>query len=135
MSAARLTMPASEPNVTPMLDVLLVLLIVFMAISVRLHRTIDAQLPQTCAAACAGSAAIVLEVLPGPEYRINRAPVARAALQRTLTGIFAGRPEKILQFAGHPGVNYQEIVTALDVARSAGVTVIGVAPKESYLGR
>jgi biopolymer transport protein ExbD len=118
-----------------MLDVLLVLLIVFMAISIRLHRTIDVQLPQACAASCEGGSPIVLEVLPGPEYRVNREPVARGALLRTLTDVYAARPEKILQFAGYPGVSYQDVVTSLDVARSAGVKVIGVAPKEGYLTR
>ena len=42
-------MPSAEPNVTPMIDVLLVLLIVFMLVAIRVHRTIDTQLPQTCA--------------------------------------------------------------------------------------
>lgn len=135
MSAAHVAVPACEPNITPMLDVLLVLLIVFMTISVQVYRTIDAQLPQQCSARCEGAASIVLEVLPGPEYRINRAPVARAALRHTLAAIYANRPEKIIQFAGHPGVSYQEVVTALDIAKGAGVKVIGVAPRASYLAR
>ena len=118
--------PASEINVTPMLDVLLVLLIIFLALSIRMHHTIDAVLPQPCAGACDAGQPIVLEILPGPSYRVNRAVVRREALRSYLAGIYDGRPEKILQVAGFPGVRYQDVVTAMDVARSAGVRVLSV---------
>jgi biopolymer transport protein ExbD len=120
--------PTSELNVTPMLDVLLVLLITFMAMALPVHHTIDAQLPQECAGACAGGSEIVLEVLPGPTYRVNRSPVPANDLATRLSAIYRDRPEKIIYVAGDRHVSYQEVITAMDVARSAGVRVLSVAP-------
>ncbi|HKW09763.1 MAG TPA: biopolymer transporter ExbD [Gemmatimonadaceae bacterium] len=133
MKVDRLAVSVSEMNVTPMLDVLLVLLVMFMVMSIRLHRTVDASLPVPCTGACGASAQIVLEVLPGPVYKINRVIVPTAALGDTIASIYASRPEKIMQVAGYPGVQYQDVVSAMDIARGAGVTVLGIAPRESYL--
>lgn len=69
-----------EPNVTPMLDVLLVLLIIFLTAVPWRKATMDAVLPQPCDGICGSNAQVVLEVLPGPTYRINRTPVTTEAL-------------------------------------------------------
>ena len=135
MSNEKSVAPASEMNVTPMLDVLLVLLIIFMAASIRVHLTMDGELPIACAGVCEGTNSIVLEVLPGPSYRINKAPVAPEALREKLVSIYAGRPEKIIQVAGHPGATYQDVINAMDVAKGAGVRVVGIAPRDAYLPR
>src|SRR4051812_39184865 len=123
--------PTSELNVTPMLDVLLVLLIIFMAMAVRMHHTIDTQLPQACVGACAGGSEIVLEILPGPTYRVNRSAIPANELAARLTAIFRDRPEKTMYVAGRRRVSYQDVITAMDVARSAGVRVLSVAPAET----
>ena len=125
--------PTSELNVTPMLDVLLVLLIIFMAMAVRMHHTIDAQLPDVCVGACAGGSQIVLEVLPGPTYRVNRSAVPANELAERLRAIYRDRPEKIIYVAGDRRVSYQDVITAMDVARTAGVRVLSVAPGGSDL--
>ena len=135
MSNEKPAVPASEMNVTPMLDVLLVLLIIFMAASIRVHLTMDGELPLACAGVCDGTSSIVLEVLPGPAYRINKAAVAPDALREKFLSIYAGRPEKIIQVAGYPGATYQDVVNAMDVAKSAGVRVVGIAPRDTYLPR
>jgi biopolymer transport protein ExbD len=127
------TIPSAEPNVTPMIDVLLVLLIVFMVVAIRVHRAIDTQLPQPCAGMCEGSEQIVLEILPGPSYRINQRAVPTSQLFATLEGIYRLRPEKVIEIAGHPGVRYDDVVAAMDIAKSAGVRAIGIAPKASYV--
>src|ERR1041384_5852910 len=120
--------PNSELNVTPMLDVLLVLLIIFMALAIRIHQTIDAQLPQPCVAACEGGSDIVLEVLPRPSFRRAGAAGGPGHLASGIRDVFANRPEKIMHVAGDPHVPYQAVITAMDVARSAGVRVLSVAP-------
>src|SRR5262249_29462329 len=127
--------PNAEVNVTPMLDVLLVLLIIFMAVTIQVHRTMDVVLPIPCTGTCKGETPIVLEVLPGPEYRVNRKPVAVNEFLEYLAGVYRGRPEKTIQVAGDPSARYDDIVHAMDIARSAGIAVIGIAPKESYLAR
>jgi biopolymer transport protein TolR len=126
---------SAEPNVTPMIDVVLVMLIVFMMAVIQVHRTVDVQLPQPCDGVCDASHPIVLEVLPGPVYRINTREVFPGELAAELSRVYERRPEKIIQVAGHPTVRYEEVVAAMDIARSAGVRVIGIAPRESYLPR
>lgn len=126
---------SSEPNLTPMIDVLLVVIIVFMMAMVRVNRSMDAVLPQPCTVGCDASPPIILEVLEGPRYRINRRDVSGPNLLSELRGIYAGRPEKIIQVAGHSGVRYSDVVEAMDIAKSAGVRVIGVDTKEVSGGR
>jgi len=131
MSSARI-IPSAEPNVTPMIDVLLVLLIVFMLAVVQVHRTMDVQLPQPCGDPChAPGDAIVLEVLPGPSYRLNGTEVRPAELRDRLTAVYAGRPNKTIGVAAAQGVRYDDVMASMDVAKSAGVTVIGIVPRAS----
>ena len=122
---------SAEMNATPMLDVLLVLLVIFMLVAMRVQHVMEAQLPVPCEGTrCDGpDLPIVLEVLPGPTYRLNGAPVSRAALATRLGAVYASRPTKVLQVAGRAGVSYQQVIEAMDVARGAGVRVIGLAPK------
>src|SRR5437868_3450576 len=90
----------TDINVTPFLDILLVLLITFLA-AMTARKTMDAQLPVPCGAACmTDTAPIILEVLGDGSFLLNAHPVAAEALLARLQGIFNGRPEKILQVAG-----------------------------------
>jgi biopolymer transport protein ExbD len=125
----------SDINVTPFLDVLLVLMITFLA-SVTARKTMDVQLPVHCADICAGDArAIVLEVLADGNYLLNTKAVSALALLPTLRSVYADRPEKIIQVAGHRDASYQAVLAAMDVARSAGVTVVSIPPSSSYSSR
>ena len=129
------TVRSAEPNVTPMIDVLLVLLIIFMVASIRVHHTMDAQLFESVCenGICDGAPQIVLEVLPGPAYRINKEAVASGDLFGRLASIYVARPEKLIEVAGYPGVRYADVIDAMDVARSAGVRVVGITPPSTYL--
>jgi biopolymer transport protein ExbD len=122
----------NEPNVTPMIDVLLVLLIIFMMIIPMSRKAIDVQLPDptpTKEPPNSKPDQIVLEVLPGPTFQINKAPVEKAALLQRITEIYAQRPEKIMFLKGDPDVTYQDVIFAMDMARGGGVKVIGATPK------
>jgi biopolymer transport protein TolR len=122
----------NEPNVTPMIDVLLVLLIIFMMIIPLSRKAIDVQLPDptpTKEPPNSKPDQIVLEVLPGPTFQINKAPVDKEGLGRRLKEIYDPRPEKIMFLKGDPDVTYQDVIFAMDQARGAGVKVIGATPK------
>ncbi|MEO7966234.1 MAG: biopolymer transporter ExbD [Gemmatimonadaceae bacterium] len=123
----------NEPNVVPMIDVLLVLLIIFMVMQPMARKAIDLQLPDPTpqvAAANAVSNQIVLEALPGDQYTINKEPVTKDNLATRLKQIYDPRPDKIMFVKGDPKVKYQSVIFAMDQARGAGVKVIGVTPKD-----
>jgi biopolymer transport protein ExbD len=109
---------------------MLVLLVIFILVQ-QVRKAIDIQLPDpTPQVATANSASnqIVLEVLPGGQYAINREPVDSANLGTRLKEIYDPRPDKIIFVKGDPKVEFQEVIHAMDVARGAGVRVIGVPP-------
>ncbi len=122
----------NDMNVTPMIDVLLVLLIIFMMIIPMSRKAIDTQLPdpnpqpQT---AQVNPDQIVLEVLPDDKYAINKEPVEKTALLARLKTIYDPRPEKIIFVKGDTMVRYETVIFAMDQARGAGVKVIGIPPK------
>lgn len=123
----------NEPNVVPMIDILLVLLIIFMLVIPLSRKAIDLQLPDPAPPESSGPppAQIVLEVLPNGQFQINKTPVARAALHTELKKIYDPRPDKIIFVKGDPTVKYEDVIWAMDVSRGAGVKVIGMTPKEA----
>lgn len=127
----------NDINVTPMIDVLLVLLIIFMMIVPQLRKSIDLQLPDpnpSVAPVNAKSDQIVLEILPGPQYLINKEAVAGPRLGGRLREIYDPRPDKIIFVKADSNVIYQDVIKAMDIARGSGVKVIGVPPKEAPAG-
>jgi biopolymer transport protein ExbD len=124
----------NDINVTPMIDVLLVLLIIFMMVVPMARKTIDIQLPDpnpAVAPANAVSQQIVLEVLPNGVFAVNKQPpFNKDNLVKQLKEIYDNRPEKIIFIKGDPKVKYEDVIFAMDMARQAGVKVIGVPPKD-----
>jgi biopolymer transport protein ExbD len=123
----------NEINVTPMIDVLLVLLIIFMMVIPMSRKAVDLQLPDpTPDNTNSGPppSQIVLEILPGNTFKINSQPVSKADLGRRLKEIYDPRPDKIIFVKGDPAVKYQDVITAMDIARGSGVKLIATTPKE-----
>ena len=121
-------------NMTPMIDVLLVLLIIFMVAQREMRRGLPVQLPPPPTPEHAGSTEptpIVLEVLPGETYFVNRHPVPRAQLRARLAGVYQGRPRKVLFVKGDAEVSYAEVAGAVDASRAAGVEVVVLVPSRA----
>ena len=124
----------NEPNVVPMIDVLLVLLIIFMMIIPLSRVAIDLQLPDPKPSdepPPPNADQIVLQVLPGGQYAVNKEPIPKERLGARLKEIYDPRPEKIMFVKGDPAVKYQDVIWAMDVSRGSGVKVIGVPPKDA----
>ena len=123
----------NDINVTPMIDVLLVLLIIFMLVVPMSRKAIDLQLPDPSDQVQSANPPpqIVLEVLPGEKYLLNKEPLTKATMAKRLKEIYDPRPEKIIFVKGDPKAKYSEVIYAMDIARGAGVKVIGVSPKDA----
>ena len=127
--------PLNEPNVVPMIDILLVLLIIFM-MQVPLQReAMDTQVPpvETREQEEEGgeSDQIVLEIRADGSLAINNETVSRAALDSKLHEIYDNRPAKLMFIKPARNRKYQEVMRVMDLARGAGVQVIGLTPKEA----
>ena len=121
---------SAEPNVIPMIDIMLVLLIIFMISQPLTRMAIDVQVPPPVTSQASGpSTQIVLEIAADGSYNINGQPVPKDQLDTQIHAIFDQRPAKLLFLK--PAVNrvYQEVIEAMDVARGAGIQVIGFTPK------
>ncbi|HEU0054118.1 MAG TPA: biopolymer transporter ExbD [Longimicrobium sp.] len=125
----------AQINVTPMIDVLLVLLIIFMVVQAGLRKGIALQVPpaERESVTPPGPDALVLRVEGGGRYRINRRPVT-SALEAEVARIFAGRPRKVLFVEGAETATYGEVIRAADAARAAGVEVLGLVPRRTAAG-
>ena len=121
---------SAEPNVIPMIDILLVLLIIFMITQPLTRMALDVQLPPTVTAPARGpSTQIVLQIAEDGSYSINGQPVPKDQLDTQIHAIFDPRPAKLLFVKAAPNVKYQEVIQAMDVSRGAGIQVIGFTPK------
>ena len=127
----------NEPNVIPMIDILLVLLIIFMMQVPLQRKKMDVQLPPVMEAQQqqqqqqAASNQIVLQLNEDGSYAINNDPVPKPLLERRLREIYDPRPVKLMFIKTARNRKYEEVVEAMDIARTAGVQVIGFTPPES----
>jgi biopolymer transport protein ExbD len=110
-------------NMTPMIDILLVLLIIFMAISPTRPHGINALVPAESPARPQqeSEAAIVLEIDSQGEYRLNSEVVDHESLAETLTRIYSRRASRVLFVKGAPELEFGAVADAIDTARGVNI--------------
>jgi len=132
---------ASGPqlNVTPLIDVLLVLIIIFMVIVAEQkpnYKGLDAQIPPPASDTTPSPERTVVIQLAEqaneekPLLKINQQTVAWTDLRGRLPGIFQTRAEKIAFVQGEDGVDFEYVADVIDTAREAGVQRVGLMPRE-----
>jgi biopolymer transport protein ExbD len=118
-----------EINVTPLIDVLLVLFVVFLlAQQTRMVTPVQLPPPREREGAAPLSPQIVLQLGEDGSYAINGRAVPLELLGRRLSELYFERPVKLIFVQAAPGRRYGEVIDAVDLARGAGVQVVGFAP-------
>ena len=123
----------SDINITPLVDVVLVLLIIFMVATPMLIKDLDLTVPEkaeTTIATPTTANQVVVSVTKEGQVQINREPIADSQLTEKIHDLMATRSQKLVFFDIDDDANYGDAMHVMDVCRGAGVKTLGIMTKQ-----
>jgi biopolymer transport protein TolR len=122
--------PVSDPNIVPLIDVLLVLIIIFMVITPQVPTGLLARVPVPAPPQpktdLPDPHVIVVQVLQGGKLMVNEEPGDWDALGARLSEIFKDRAEKLAFVKGADDLAFEQVAHAIDIMRAAGIDHVGL---------
>jgi len=121
---------SAEPNVVPLCDILLVLLIIFMVITPMVQKGIDVRLPDTSAeGGGTPQGLIVLTLKKDMTVLINQNSIDFKLLGSELNRIYSTRSDKTIFIRADAKVPYAKVIELIDIAKGSGVEILGIIPE------
>jgi biopolymer transport protein ExbD len=131
--------PVSEPNIVPLIDVLLVLIIIFMVITPRTPTGLSTLVPQPAPPdqkqTQPDDRTIVVQVMPGGKIMINQDSSSWTDLGPRLSDIFKERADKIAFIKGDDDVEFAQVARAIDIMRGSGIDHVGLITAKIEAGQ
>ncbi len=128
---------SSNINITPYIDILLTLLVIFMIVTPVRQMDLTVRVPEPATKKqepVAAANAIVVSVGEDDQIAINRQPVSFSALGAKLEDIYSGRADKTMFISASPDLPYGDVVRVIDIAKGAGVGPVGLMTQDARKG-